>query len=255
MDLYTLFHHCFIEPIELRYGYNVCNTLVYSLVLIFCVYLVYDILKKLKIKIDWKLALAIFPYVILGSSVRVLEDIGLLTGFWFMSPGIWILFFSICFIVLIICTYLQKELGTEYYKSMVIFGCILAAIPLGLLHYKNVLRSLDVLVFYSIWAIILYIMKWSLENKIVLGIHMFDASTTFVAVSFYGFFEQHVLPRFFISRISSVSFVMSKFIIVAVVLLLIDKYSKSEELNNFLKLCIGILGGATATRDFLRLMI
>jgi uncharacterized membrane protein len=240
---------------KFRYGYNVCNTLVYSLLLIFCVYLVYVVLKKLKVKIDWKLALAIFPYVILGSSTRVLEDVNLLTGFWFISPGIWVLFFCICFSVLIICIYLQRKLGVEYYKLMVILGCILAAVPLGLLPYRNISRSLDVLIFYSIWAFVIYIIKWSLENKIVLGIHMFDASTTFIAVSFYGFFEQHVLPRFLISITGPISFVILKFVIVGMALLLIDKYSRDREFNNFLKLCIGILGGATATRDFLRLII
>jgi len=82
---------------------------------------------------------------------------------------------------------------------------------------------------------------------------MFDASNTFVAVNFFNYFEQHVLPGFFISNFSPFSFVVLKAVVVISVLLLLDKYSDDREFNNYLKLIIGILGAATSTRDFIRI--
>jgi len=83
---------------------------------------------------------------------------------------------------------------------------------------------------------------------------MFDATTTFTSLQFFNYREQHVVPSLFINLFSPVSFIILKAVAVVAILILIDKYSEDKEFANYLKLLIGILGGATSLRDFTRLV-
>jgi uncharacterized membrane protein len=93
-------------------------------------------------------------------------------------------------------------------------------------------------------------------NAGILSSHFMDASSTFVALTFFGYVEQHVLPSFLIDLAGGpaagawIMFPM-KILVVGGVLLLLDKYSEDEQFKNFLKLIILILGLALGTRDFL----
>ena len=247
---------CFFEPIYLGYGYNLCNTLIYSLILIAFVFMTYKILQSLKVKINLELVFAIFPFVVLGSSTRVLEDMGILKGYLFISPFIWFLFFMFFLISLLLSYLFQKRVSVPYFKTMMLTGFLPLGIILGLLPFRNITGGVYVIKVFSVWMIILWLLKWSRENKIITGIHMFDASTTFVAINKYGYFEQHVLPRMLISVFGPMSFIFLKFGVVVSVLIILDRYSspKDENLKNLVKICIGVLGTATSIRDFFRVI-
>ena len=237
-----------------RGGYNPINTTVYSIILIISVLLIFKLLKKLRVKFDKRLALAISPFVLLGSSIRVLEDSGILHGYLFITPGIYFLVFSITISTLLISLFLERKKGTPYFKPMFITGLILTAPVFGILRYKNFLGLVYVILYLIPWVILLKIIPWLKENKIVTGLHLFDANTTFISMSYFGYHEQHVLPRYLIGLFGTpFSFVILKFIVLVVILFTIDKYSNDKEFNNYIKLIIGILGAATGTRDFLRL--
>jgi len=249
------FYQYFVEPIELGYGYNLVNTIVYALVFVLFTYGTFEILKRLKIKIDQRLALATTPFVILGSSVRVLEDAKILTGYMFVTPNIWVLFFCFTISILLISIFLERKKGIPYYKIMFILGIILTGFVLGMLEYKNLLGLWYVLPWILPWLILLRLVRWLIENRIITGIHMFDAVTTFVSMRYFGYFEQHVLPRTVINLTGSAfSFVILKFVVVVSLLFLLDKYSDDEEFRNWIKIVIGILGLAPGMRDFLRLV-
>jgi uncharacterized membrane protein len=84
---------------------------------------------------------------------------------------------------------------------------------------------------------------------------MFDATATFVAMNYFGYGEQHVLPRYIINLSGTpFSFIILKIIAIVLILIGIDKYSKDKEFNNYIKLIIGIIGAATGLRDFLGLI-
>jgi len=137
---------------------------------------------------------------------------------------------------------------------MFIIGLILTSPVLGILKYNNFLGVGYVLLFFIPWIFFLKLIPLSKENKIVTGLHVFDGTVTFVSLNYFGYYEQHVLPRYLINLFGTpLSFVFLKFVVIVSVLLLIDKYSKDKDFNNFIKLIIGILGAATGTRDFLRL--
>ena len=85
-------------------------------------------------------------------------------------------------------------------------------------------------------------------------IQLFDGTATFVALNFFGYYEQHIIPTFIINLFGPISFIFIKLITVVAILVLIDRISPDKEFNNYLKLIIGILGGATGSRDFLALI-
>lgn len=237
-----------------RDGYNPINTTVYAIVLILVVFLIFKLLKKLRVKFDKRLVLAASPFVLLGSSMRVLEDSGILHGRLFITPGIYFLIFGVTISTLLVSLFLEKKKGIPYFKPMFIVGLILTAPILGILQYKNFLGVFYVILYFIPWLILLKIIPWLKENKIVTGLHLFDANTTFVSLSYFGYYEQHVVPRYLINLFGTpFSFVIIKFIALVGILFIIDRYSDDTEFNNYIKLIIGILGAATGIRDFLML--
>jgi len=186
--------------------------------------------------------------------MRVLEDSGILHGFLFITPGIYFLIFGVTISTLLISLFLEKRKGIPYFKPMFIIGLILASPMLGILQYKNFLGVIYVILYFTPWVILLKIIPWLKENKIVTGLHMFDATTTFVSMNYFGYYEQHVLPRYLINLFGTpLSFIILKFIVLVGALLIIDRYSNDKELNKYIKLIMGILGAATGIRDFLML--
>mgnify|MGYP000223940133 CR=1 FL=1 len=243
-------------------GYDVPKTLTYALVLVVAAYLVYRLLKILKIKIDQRLAVALAPYVAFGGAIRVLQDAGLLHSYLFVTPGIYFFIFFVVLTVLLFSLALEKK-GLPYFKTMFVCGLLLLASTLPQLTPINFYGAFLVLLFFSPWLFVFSPMiRWSKGNKAVVLLQLFDATTTFVALNFFGpaligskgFVEQHILPTFLINIFGPVSFIVVKLFTVVIFLVLIDRFSTDKEFNRYLKLIIGILGGATGSRDFIALL-
>ena len=235
-------------------GYTVEKTLIFALLLIGAVYGIFELMKKIKLKLDYRLVLGIIPYVLVGGTLRVIEDAGIFTSYWLVTPGIYILTFAIALITLFVSLFLQNKFGIPYFKIFFTVGLLSFAFLLPLLNFVNLHGLLFVALFFVPWIIILYKIRWGLVNKLVALAQMFDATATYVAIEFFGYYEKHVLPSFLINVFSPVSFIFVKIIGIVIILFLIDKSKGDKEFNNFLKLIIGILGLGTGTRDFLRLL-
>jgi len=240
-------------------GYDVPKTLTYALVLVAAVYVLYRILRKLGITADKRLAVVISPYVVLGAAVRVLEDAGTLPdSFLFVTPMIYVLVFCVTFAVLLVSLLAQKKLGVPYHKPVFLAGVLMLPFVLAHLPVANLQAAAIVFVFFAPWALLFRSVKWSGQNKIVTLLHMFDSTTTAVAMQSFGYYEQHVLPTAMITSFGPFSFVLMKLAAVVTILFVIDKASKgdaeSEDFANYLKLVMGILGAATGARDFITLV-
>jgi uncharacterized membrane protein len=247
-------HKYFIQPIIKNEGYNPVNTTVYAVVTVLLAYLIFKFLKKLKIKIDKTFVVAISPYILLGSILRVLQDYGVLNSYLFVTPLLF--FWGVPIVMLILLFSLALErFGMQYFKFMFFVGIL--AIPFFILPLKltNPYAAFLVFILFLPWLIFFKIFKWTKENKIVSLIQIFDATTTFVSINFFGYLEQHVLPNLFISFFGSWSFIFVKLAAVVSILFLIDKFSKDKEFNNYLKICIGFIGAFTGIRDFTRLLL
>jgi len=244
-------------------GYDIPKTLTYAFILIIAVYLIFKLLKRAKIKVDRRLVIAVLPFILFGSTIRVLEDLGMISSFMFVTPGIYFLVFFIIISVLTISMLIEKKRGIPYFKIPFVTGFILFFLSFAFLRPSNLHGLFLSAVFFIPWPLaFFFVKKWSLTNRIVASVQMFDSVVTFVALNFFGqgvlegfgFYEQHVIPTFLINLFGPFSFIIVKLIAVVAVLFFIDRFSDDREFNNYLKLIIGILGLATGTRDLLALL-
>ncbi|TAL46822.1 DUF63 family protein [archaeon] len=232
--------------------YTLPKTMAYAFVLILAALGIYEILKRLNVKIDRRLAIAIVPYVIFGSSARVLRDAGLTDSYWLVTPGIYVFVAAVTIATLGLSLFMQKKFKFPYFKLMFAVGLVLAFIPFIFLRLANTAGAAYALLLYMPWVAIFYFVKWKLENKIVVLTHMFDATVTYVATSSYGLIELHVLPTFLLSM-HPASFIFVKLVAIVAFLLLIDRYAKDEKFALYLKMIVAILGAATGARDFIEM--
>lgn len=154
----------------------------------------------MKIKIDRRFAVAVAPYVVFGGTLRVLKDLGLLTSYWFVTPGIYFLVFFLTITILMFSLFLQKKLKVPYFKTLFTVGILLIALNVSQIKIVNPNSFILTAVFFSPWVLFFYFFKkWSVENRIVTAVQVFDATTTATAMAFFGYGEQHILPKFFIN--------------------------------------------------------
>lgn len=237
--------------------YTILNTSFYAIGFVLASYLFFMFLKRVKISVDEKFATSISPFILLGSCLRVLEDLGILKSIFFMTPLIYLTIGFFLVLVLLISLFLEKIFQISYSKSLFFFGFSLSVFILSILLSKvtNFYAATLVLIFLLPWLIFLKFFKWKKENKFVFFIHIFDATVTFVGINYFGYKEMHVIPNFLITIFSPISFIFFKAIAIFSILIFLDKCGKEKEVKNFIKLMIGILGASTSIRDFFRILI
>lgn len=261
MDLWGFIKEYFIDSIVYKEGYNVVNTLTWAIILVIAVFLLYKFLEK-RFEIDMKFILANVPYIILGSSARVVEDAGFLQppiSYVFMSPFIFFLIFLLAFPTLLISKRFAED---RYYIPYSIVGLSFAIATLFLLFLNlNVYNPLVLpygLIGAFIVAISFYFLPMKTKNLLsasVMFAHMLDALETFIGVQYHGYVEIHVLPGFLIEKFGAVALPIVKFGVIGAVLFLIDSSKEKQSLKNFLKFVLLVLGLAPALRDGLRITL
>jgi uncharacterized membrane protein len=223
------------------------------MVFVVLAYAIFKLLKRLRIKVDEELALLIAPWIGFGGVLRVLQDAGVVSSYLFVTPGIWFLVSSLVLGFVFLSKWLEGRLRIPYFKLPFLAGLVALSASIPFLRPTNPMGPLLVLAFFSPWAFAFWLVKWGLANRIVALIHLFDATTTFVALQFFGYGEQHVLPGLFIAALGPVSFIPLKLVAIICFLLLVDRCEDSE-LRNYLKLVAAILGGGPAVRDFVEVL-
>ncbi len=243
--------------------YTVPNTIVYSIVFVLFVYFVYKyFIKKTKIKVDKGFMLAVVPYIFLGGIMRSLEDSEFYRGVFFVSPGIYITILFITVFSILLSILMEKYTGKDYKRYMIAIGSALCVfhfyqvLEFGIKNWNGVLM---VFILVLIWSIVfgLVHLKFpkylSKVNYPILVSHLFDGSATFVALSFFGYGEQHVLPRLLINFSGPWIMFPLKIIVVWPILYIIDKEVDDEQFKTWLKIAVLILGLALGLRDVLKL--
>ncbi len=260
-SLWNFIKEYYVDSIVYKEGYNPVNTLTWAIILIVAVVLIYKYLEK-RVEIDSKFVYANIPFIILGSSVRVVEDAGFLSppvSYIFMSPFIYILIFLIAFPTLILSL---KVFDRKYYVLYSAVGLMLSAIVLMLL-----LANLPIVNWWvmpaglglaAIFALLFYIVvPKPMKNElsvVTMFAHMLDGFETYFGITYLGYWELHVLPRFLIDKFGAISLPVVKFLVFFVVLYLIDTGEESERLKNFVKFVLVVLGLAPGLRDGIRMV-
>ncbi|MBI4173772.1 MAG: DUF63 family protein [Candidatus Aenigmarchaeota archaeon] len=96
---------------------------------------------------------------------------------------------------------------------------------------------------------------FTVPNAGIILAHFLDASATYIAITQFGYGEQHFLPRFFFESLGVWSFFLLKPLVIVPILWYLDKDAKEQDkaFIAFLKIAIFILGIAPGLRDSLRL--
>jgi uncharacterized membrane protein len=250
----------FIEPIMTNSGYNLVNTLVYAVLLIFFGYIVFRAIRKLGLEIDSKFALGVFPYILMASILRSLNDIGIISTKLLVTPFFYVYAFSITFFLLVFSLFLSKQFKVSFHALFFGFGMVLAGILFTQLRFQNLFAVGQILALDLVIFILIFMPVWkvSLWNKSALFAQMFDAAATFVAVNTYvagtgkKFIEQHVLPNILSNIAGSwLIFFVAKFVVVIMFLWAVDSGIEDKNFRNFLKLVVIMLGLGQGLRDLL----
>lgn len=244
----------FIEPILTGSGYNWVNTLTYAVLLIFFGYIVFRAIRKLGIEVDSKFAMSVFPYILLASVLRSLNDVGVFNTFVLVSPFAYIYAFSLTFTLLVSSLIIARQFKVSFHALFFSLGFVLAGLFFTQLKFQNLFAAGQILALDLFFFILIFLPVWkaSLWNKSALFAQMFDASATFVAVTFYGFSEQHVLPNLLFGMAGSVAiFFVAKTAVVIAFLWAVDSGVDDKNLRNFLKLIVFMLGIGQGFRDLL----
>ncbi len=249
----SFLYHYFICPFKLECPpYNLVNTITYGLITAVVVYYTYVFLSK-RVKFNFRFMLNLIPFIFLGSVTRVLVDAHVLPySFWTVTPGIYVSVYAYFMFVFGISRILKDE------NVIPILGSIPLLFELVNLRIVNLQGMLQVLTFAIIFSLPFCLFRKELRfdrlMTYALGAHLFDACATWISMDFFGYFEKHVVPNFFIS-LTGTAFVMVilKLALVLPVLILVDRYLKDRQMSNFLKIVIFIMGAGTGLRDVIRL--
>jgi uncharacterized membrane protein len=276
------FNEFFIKPMTMSgvQGYNLVNTLVFIILLVIACGIIYYLLRN-KVEFNFNFLVTMLPYILFGISMRVMMhqiEAGLLVidglvktanpmqlGFWFFTPGIWILTFALVVIGLLLGGILKKlELKRTLY-----FGIIVMIIPIlfNFYFFNNwavflATLALILVVSYGLCYLVNRFTKYKILNDktnvfIVLG-QGFDGIASAIAIAFFSFSEQHVFSNM-LMEISPALFASIKLLIALLICWSLDDYLKDQpkkkNIVGFVKIIIAILGLATGLASLFKLGI
>ena len=264
-------------------GYTIFNTVVYTLILVIFILAIIKMFRKIEID-PISIFYSIIPFIFLGSSTRALVDNGIYPKTIFLiTPGLYILVGMITIFSFLFSIYLFNKKGIDYRYTLLFLG-ILFSIP-NIIFFSNVnftaiayviLTWIIVsIIFLAMAFFVLYIKNIIVENngeknisntlekikkyKInfsILLAHLFDASTTYVAVEYYNYYEQHVLPNAINQLFDTyLTLFPMKIIVIIGALYIIDQYFDDLMIKNLLKLTVFVLGLAPGLRNILTMAI
>ncbi len=261
----------YLDPILYDTGYNPVNMATWAFLLILSVIFIFRLLKKIGVMMDKDFVFANIPYILTGALLRVVEDGELITPplkYFLITPLIYFLVFFMAIVSLYISILLNKQRGYDY-KRVYAFAGILWVISVTLI----LLLRLDIqngailllvpglafgftLLFYYGFRL-LYPPIATIMNSMVIFAQMTDATATFIAIDFFGYWEKHVLPKLAIVLTGSgaVMFLL-KFVVFIPLLYYLDREFKDKwEFNNFIKFVLITIGLAPGIRDAVRLAL
>ena len=251
--------------------YNAAEYLAYgAIVIVLAFFVLFPLLNKRGVKFNSGFMLALLPYILLGSALRVLEDLSILprswnpleTAYYFVTPGIWLLIAAFTLLGLFTALFLSKRFSLSFHKLFAAIGLI-PAIPIvafELLSFPAWLGVAAVLALAVITTLALAfafkklgwpILKTRL-NMLAVSSQALDGFATFVATQFFFCGEQHPLSGALL-EFFPLSFVFVKIALVLAIVHYVDKEIKNENLRGFIKIVVAILGFATGLRDILTL--
>jgi uncharacterized membrane protein len=272
-------------------GYTLISEITYGVILLFALYVIYTLLKKLKITVDWRFALALMPYILFGPITRVLEDSGYFDEplvYWFISPLIYLQIAVYAIFFLLLGYYLEKNFRKQYLtiNNVLFFGGLVFLLPTFYLIGSWILGEqwgestgvrfdvfLIVTGLVSLIVFLVYLFSYLFRKNEKLAVyknplnlsllvgHLIDGITSYVSIKDpfsmgLHYAEKHPASNVLLN-IWGPLFPIVKFFLIIIAIYVFDVLYKEELKNhltlvNLLKIGILILGFSPGLRDLLR---
>ncbi len=231
-------------------GYNIYNTIVYSLLLILFAYLTYLLLKKRNIKIDTEFLISLIPFGILGALWRVAEDLMLIPMPWtvlFITPLIYFLIYGVAAIPMII--FRSKKLTLYVGIALVVMSS--SIFIRTWVHPIGLIIPLLALIVSLPWSLCnCYFGK--IENVFLLFAHMVDSFATYISYKFFGYGEKHVFTSMLL-KTWPLSYIFVKYLLVFSIIYVLKDVDSEKRI--YIISLLAIIGMATGLRDTFRLIL
>lgn len=283
-ELLNYLHKMFWLPVvDPSVHYNPVNTIVYAtLFAIAVVYVVPKILSRLESLNQPSFYIALVPWVISLSIIRVWRDLEILDSFLFVTPFIYIWGIAAILVFafllkkglnplkspVLIIGKLKQQLDSQLKYNVrefdiLMFSAGLLATLISLIFLPSATNFSPLIVGLSAFLvssavfvmIILFLYNENLDRTLVISLpfigHLWDASSTFAGVM-YGAEEKHVVAEIFIRELGPIGIYGVKILLVLPAIVLIEK--NVEENKIYYLGIIGLLGLALGTRNFTTLI-
>ena len=263
MSFWEFIKKYYIDSIVYKQGYNPVNTITFAIILIIAVYLIFRYLNRLGIPFDLRFSVSNLTFVVLGSSVRVIEDAAFLkppVSYFFMTPFIYIIIFLITFPSLLITFKLKDK---DYWRYHAALGGFLSLAILIFLFSSLKIVNWWVLPLSLLGASAFTLLFRIIASRVgkmnnptstlVMLAQMTDGFATFLGIQYLGYWELHVLPRFLINTFGPWIMVPAKFLLFLAIIYLLDTSEEGDDVKEFIKFVLIVLGFAPGIRDALRM--
>lgn len=264
MEPFGILDEYFIKPINERTGYNPVNTVTYAIIALAAAYVIFRFLKRENVRVSERFVLSLFPYILFGSTLRVVVDAGFLPYTYITTtPGIYVLVGIITLSSLILFKRMGRMRWFPILGAVLLVPFIILLLPLLSHHSFAILVLLLAMLGFLLGEGMFEasgIRKRNIHSVIVFS-HALDGAATFVTIDIFAkstglmYFEQHVLSSAIAGYFGGFwAFYILKvlFAIGAVYLLRTSKDLKKDE-ENYLVLLLIIFGLAPGVRNFLRM--
>jgi uncharacterized membrane protein len=267
-DFADFIQRYYIDPIIYDTSYNPADTITWAIILGLAILGLIRLLSRWGLLMDERLLLSTLPYILAGSSLRVIEDADLVAAPWrylLITP----LIFFLVFVITVAClTITRKIWGENFHARYAAVGLIWSFFNLAVLSTTGFKNSWVIAVVFIMGSSLaggilfcrryLYALKFLDDrfNQMIIYVHMLDASSTYFGVDWFSYYEKHVVPTFLINLTGSAAIMFPlKLLILLPVLSIIDKSLQEASLRNLTKLTLITLGLAPAIRNTLRLAL
>ena len=266
----------YIHPITHDTGYNLVNTVTWALLLVVCLFLTFKLLKKLEVKIDSRFIASVSPYIVVGASLRVMEDAELFLpplSYLLITPLIFFLMFFCCIAILTLSVKLSRLKKIRDYDYTLAFGLIGVlwffanlTILVGMEEIVSGWVLLAVIGISGILVSVIYVIaaKFGVQfltekvNVAVLAAHLLDASSSFIGIDMLGYTGKHVVEGLIVKYTGTAAgmFPLKLGILVPILYVLDTQFTDDDvELKNLVLLALIVVGLAPAVRNTLRMML
>ncbi|MFX0204581.1 MAG: DUF63 family protein [Candidatus Hodarchaeota archaeon] len=239
------------------------------------------------VQMDSEFFVSILPYIFIGSTLRALQDIAdqekIISPYEifrlriFVTPYVYIITILLTFIIGLVSILISQE----YLKDVQRFSnwritfftigflveiVLFLPIPFLLTDLYYIGGGISILLLSGIFGILFHLSATRLTQKylpnaiirreetLAMVTQMFDAFNTVIAIEFFNYQEKHYLPAIlFNTPLGAWPFLVLKFGVVLAFIYAV-RGVESEEIQKWLLWVVFLLGLATGTRDFLRLV-